>query len=164
VGEEKLRQFLNGMYGGSGPNGEVLFDIGHGVHFELLDKLRPSRMVSGEELDFYAKEYAKHGMHGPLNWYRTGELNFEDEREIVGNFEEGEGGFKFQMPTLFIAGSRDAALPPRISLGMDKYFKDLKRAEVDASHWALTEKPVEVNEYLKGWLEEVKGVSKKASL
>lgn len=164
VGEKKLRQFLNAMYGGIGPNGEFGFSVGHGVFFENLDKLRPSRMVSGEELDFYAKEYAKHGMHGPLNWYRTEELNFEDERGLVGKFEEGEGSFKFEIPTLFIASSRDDALPPKISLGMDKYFKKLTRAEVDTSHWALTEKPVEVNGHLKEWLEEVMGVSKKASL
>jgi pimeloyl-ACP methyl ester carboxylesterase len=156
VGEEKLRQFLNGMYHGTGPNGEPLFSVDHGVHFERLNKLRPARLASSEELDFYAKEYAKNGMHGPLNWYRTGELNFEDDRGIVEKFDEDKE-FKFEIPVLFVAGSRDAALPPRISLAMDRWFKNLKRGEVDTSHWALTEKPAEVNQYLKDWLEEIKG-------
>lgn len=148
VGERKLRQFLNGMYGGIGSNGERPFSVGHGVYFENLEKLNATQLLSKEELDFYAKQYARTGMHGPLNWYRTDKLNFEDEKEIAQKME----GFKFDMPVLFLAGAKDAALPPALSHGMEKWFRCLMRGEVDANHWALWEKPAEVNQLIKEFL------------
>jgi soluble epoxide hydrolase/lipid-phosphate phosphatase len=64
------------------------------------------------------------------------------------------------MPFLFIAGTRDEALPPSMSSGMDKYFRSLTRGEVNASHWALWEKPEEVNQYIKEFLFGTAGESK----
>jgi hypothetical protein len=32
-----------------------------------------------QDLEYYAKEYMRHGLHGPLNWYRTRRINFEDD-------------------------------------------------------------------------------------
>ena len=151
VGEEKIRQFLNGMYGGRGSNGEIAFDVSHGCYFENLPKLGPTPLLSKEELDFYAQRYALHGMHGPLNWYRTAELNFEDEKEMAAKIEKE--GYKFDMPVLLVAGSKDAALPPKLSEGMEKWFRSLTRGEVNASHWALWEKPDEVNRFIAEWLE-----------
>ncbi|KAI9049969.1 hypothetical protein LZ554_006116 [Drepanopeziza brunnea f. sp. 'monogermtubi'] len=87
-------------------------------------------------------------MRGPLNWYRTQELNFEDEKPMAAEM----AGFRFDVPTLFIAGARDDALPPSMSAGMDKWFRSLTRGEVDANHWALWEKPAEVNRYIEEFL------------
>lgn len=159
VGEQKIREFLSGMFGGRAPNGQATFDAGHGVFFDRLSGVSPSPLLSKEEMDFYVKRYTIHGMHGPLNWYRTGELNFEDEKEYAEKFE----GFKFDMPVLFIAGTRDQALPPKMSAGMEKWFRSLTRGEVDANHWALCEKPAEVNQYIKEFLVGQLG-SLKASL
>lgn len=89
-------------------------------------------------------------MHGPLNWYRTGELNFEDEKEMAAKIEKE--GYKFDMPVMLIVGSRDAALPPRLSEGMEKWFRSLTKGEVNAGHWALWEKPAEVNRFIAEWL------------
>lgn len=66
------------------------------------------------------------------------------------------------MPFLFIGGARDAALPPAMAAGMEKYFRSLTKGEVNASHWALWEKPEEVNTYIKEFLFGVG--TKKASL
>jgi soluble epoxide hydrolase/lipid-phosphate phosphatase len=150
VGEEKLRQFLNALYGGRTPNGETGFSTSQGCDFEVLPRIGPTKLLSEEEVDFYVKRYAIHGMRGPLNWYRTQELNFEDEKEMAKNVE----GFKFMIPFLFIAGTRDAALPPAISQGMDKWFDSLTRREVNTSHWALWEKPEEVNEHIREFLSD----------
>jgi pimeloyl-ACP methyl ester carboxylesterase len=150
VGKEKIRQFLNGMYGGRGPNKEIAFDVSHGCYFETLPKLGPTPILSKEELDFYAQRYAIHGMHGPLNWYRTGKLNFEDEREMAAKVEKE--GYQFDMPVLLIAGSKDAALPPRLNVGMEKWFRSLTKGEVNTGHWALWEKPAEVNRFIAEWL------------
>ncbi|KAL8855000.1 MAG: hypothetical protein Q9221_000196 [Calogaya cf. arnoldii] len=50
--------------------------------------------------------------------------------------------------------TKDEALPPSMSRSMDKYFQDLTRKTVDTHHWALWEKPEEVNQIIREWLEE----------
>jgi hypothetical protein len=44
--KEQLRQFLNGMYGGKGPNGEVIFSPEKGLLFENLPKVGKSKLFS----------------------------------------------------------------------------------------------------------------------
>jgi len=67
VGEEKLGQFLNGIYGGKTPSGDRTFDVGIGVFYDKLLDVGPSPLLSKEEVDFYVKRYTIHGLHGPLN-------------------------------------------------------------------------------------------------
>lgn len=160
VGQEKLRRMLNALYGGRTPEKELGFDVAIGVIFDKLEKLGPSPLLSKEELDHYAEEYARNGIRGPLNWYRTGELNFEDEKELAGLFHTGdESAYKIQIPTMFIAGTRDAALPPAMGDGMPKWFGEgkLRREEVNSSHWALWEKAEEVNGFVKEFVLGVVG-------
>ncbi|TVY28490.1 Bifunctional epoxide hydrolase [Lachnellula hyalina] len=157
VGEEKLGQLLNGMYGGRTPSGETTFDVAVGVVYDNLPEVGPSPLLSKEEIDFYVKRYAIHGIHGPLNWYRTSELNFNDEIELA---EKSVEDLKFQMPALFIGGTKDQALPPSLAAGMEKSFRSLTKGEVNASHWALWEKPAEVNQYLKEFLFGQVGLAK----
>jgi soluble epoxide hydrolase/lipid-phosphate phosphatase len=156
VGGEKIREFLNGMYGGRSKSGQPPFTVSHGCHFEQLPGIGPSPLLNQEEMDWYVKRYAIHGMHGPLNWYRVGELNHADEKEFVDKMEN----FKFDMPVLFIGGSRDMALPPSMAKGMSKWCRSLTKGEVNAGHWALWEKPAEINQYLKEFLVGQIGSSK----
>lgn len=67
VGEEKLGQFLNGMYGGKTVKGERSFDVSIGVIYDKLTDVGPSPLLSKAEIDFYVQRYAIHGIHGPLN-------------------------------------------------------------------------------------------------
>jgi len=156
VGKEKLKQLFNGMYGGTGPNREHVFDTDHGILFDNLSKVGPSPNVSAEEIEFYAEQFNRNGFHGPCNWYRTREYNFKDEEELVKR--GGEGVLKVSQPTMFIVATRDAALPESMSEGMEQYFEaGLVRRRVDATHWALTEAAEEVNGYVKEFLEGVLG-------
>lgn len=59
------------------------------------------------------------------------------------------------IPVLFIQASNDVALPPSLSEGMERFVSKLTRKEVEASHWALWQKPVEINGMIKEWLERV---------
>ncbi|TAQ85803.1 hypothetical protein B7494_g5870 [Chlorociboria aeruginascens] len=174
VGTEKIKQFLNALYGGKSADGKVGFDTVNGVLFDNLPLLQKSPLFTEEELNFYAEEYSRTGMHGPLNWYRTYELNWnEDKANILSQFPSPTPASasaspttgaapptikpedkQFQMPTLFILGLKDAALPPQLSIGMETYFKDLERKEVNASHWVLVEKGAEVNGILGEWLAD----------
>lgn len=81
--KEQIRQFLNAVYGGKGPNGEVGFDVRSGPIYENQPKLKQSPLMTSEILDFYADQYGKAGIHGGLNWYRTRDINFEEELELV---------------------------------------------------------------------------------
>jgi soluble epoxide hydrolase / lipid-phosphate phosphatase len=68
------------------------------------------------------------------------------------------------MPTLFIAASHDAALPPSLSEGMDQYIPNLTRREVPTSHWALIEAPEQVNGLIMDWLEPLLDQGRKSNL
>ncbi|KAK3375242.1 Alpha/Beta hydrolase protein [Podospora didyma] len=146
VGREKIKQFLRAMYGGRGPNKEVGFTTAQGPVYENLSLLGPSPLLSSDEFEFYADQFAQNdggSFRGPLNWYRTHKVNFEDELELSTG-----GGKKIAVPALMVAASKDAALPPAMSARMDAYFGNLARGEVNTSHWALWEAPAQVNEYI----------------
>lgn len=60
----QIKQFLNGMYGGTGPNGEKGFDVRKGVLFENLGVLRKTPLLGEEELEVYTEEFSRNGMGG----------------------------------------------------------------------------------------------------
>jgi soluble epoxide hydrolase/lipid-phosphate phosphatase len=148
AGEVRIKQFLKGIYGARSKDGQPIFSTDHGCYFDRLEGISSSPLVTDAEIDFYTEKYKRNGMRGPTNWYRTGQLNFEDEKEIA----ESEKEIKFQMPFLFITATKDAALPPKLGEGMEKHFRSLTKGQVDASHWALWEKPAEINQYLEEFL------------
>ena len=61
------------------------------------------------------------------------------------------------VPVLFIQATRDAALPPAMSNGMEKYVPNLTRGSVEAGHWAMWEAPRQVNKLIEEWLRKVTG-------
>ncbi|KAI9808392.1 MAG: hypothetical protein M1827_007489 [Pycnora praestabilis] len=142
---DQMRQFLNAMYGGRGPNKEVGFDVFRGVFLDNLPILKQTRLLNERELDYYADEYARHGLHGTLNWYRNREQNFNDEK--------GLEKATIDVPILFIQAIRDSALPPTMAVNMGKHLSKLTRRQVNADHWALWEAPEQVNSFIKEWLE-----------
>ncbi|KAI9733763.1 MAG: hypothetical protein M1818_007177 [Claussenomyces sp. TS43310] len=152
-GRDKIRQFLNGVYGGWNEDGaKVGFKTREGVLFDNLPVLGRTKLLSDVELDYYADMFAKKGMEGPLNYYRTRELNWADERVFV-----GIEGPQIKVPSLLIQATKDDALPPSMSKGMEKHFEDLKIKQVDATHWALWQKPDECNALIEEFLVELLG-------
>jgi soluble epoxide hydrolase/lipid-phosphate phosphatase len=57
------------------------------------------------------------------------------------------------IPSLFIAATTDAVLKPEMAERMGRNFSNLTKKSVEAGHWALWEKPDDVNAILKDWLE-----------
>ena len=106
--------------------------------------------MATQEIDFYVKEFSKNGVNGPCNWYRTREVNFEDEKDLPAEQRKG-----VQQPTLFIQALRDSILTPELAKGMDRAIPNLTRGEVPATHWALWHTPEETNVIIKGWFESV---------
>lgn len=61
----ELKQLLCALYGGRTPQGEFGFDAEKGVLLDKVPYLKPSRLLSEEELEYYADEFARNGIHGP---------------------------------------------------------------------------------------------------
>lgn len=98
-------------------------------------------------MDYYVEQYSRNGLHGTLNWYRTREVNWREEKDLQ--------TARLNVPVLFIQANRDNVLLPSLSEGMESHIPRLTRGEVNAGHWALWQAPGEVNHMLKGWFETV---------
>ncbi|PLB37021.1 alpha/beta fold hydrolase [Aspergillus candidus] len=144
---EQIKAFLNTLYGGRTAEKEVAFDVQKGVLMDKVFDVGRSRLLSEEELDYYVSQYARNGLHGPLNWYRTRQKNHTDELTLLNR--------TITAPVLFIQALRDSALPPHLGRNMASKLPSLTVETVDSTHWALWEKPAEVNAFVGRWLEEV---------
>lgn len=148
LGPSKIRQVLLALYGATTPDGKPGFDARTGLIFDNLPHLGSSPLVGDGDIRYYTAEYLKNTMRGPLSWYRTAKIDFEDELRLV---ESGE--VNFTMPGLYIGATMDTALPPEMSEGMEDYFvQGLTRGEVESSHWALWQAAQGVNGIVSDWI------------
>ncbi|KAI0386157.1 epoxide hydrolase [Hypomontagnella monticulosa] len=158
---ERLRGFINGMFGGRTPEGGRVTDVSIGVIEDNLEKIGPSPLVSSEVIDYYVEQFSRQGMHGPCNWYRTRDLNGDDELELV-----KQGVSTVKTPAMLVMAEKDAALPPRLAVGQEKYFEGPFKSELvaGANHWVHVERPEEVNNLIGNFIKSVLGDELKASL
>lgn len=151
-----IRQFLMNTFGARTPNGDFAFSAEKGIDLDKQKTITtPSRILSERELDFYVQEYSRHGLRGPLNWYRTQELNYTDDLAFF--FDNGKDMKKevyVEQECLFVLATKDQALKPWMANKMGERVKKLTRRDVQAGHWCLWEKPEELNAAIKGWLED----------
>ena len=103
---------------------------------------------AGQELAFYTDAFLRNNLAGPMNWYRTRRVNYEDELELP----EAQRNHIAQ-PVLFIQALKDDVLVPAMSAGMERVIPKLTRAEVPTGHWALWQAPAQVNEIVGKWLK-----------
>ncbi|CAI4211517.1 unnamed protein product [Parascedosporium putredinis] len=160
-GRDKIRQFLNAVYEGRTPDDRYAFTTRDGVLFDKLGEVGQTPFATPEELDFYADQFSRNGLHGPLNWYRAGEKSYKEEVALL---KKGLPGLRINIPALFIAASKDVALPPIMAQGMDENFDRLTKVEVDSTHWVLWQGAEEVNQHLTKWLKDSVLLQRKASL
>ena len=150
-----IRQFLMNMYGARTPKGEFAFSSENGVDLPRQRQLqKPSRLISEKELDYYVQEFSRHGLHGPLNWYRTQERNFTDEYEMF--FKNGKDTSKrvgVEQECLFVLALKDQALRPWMAEKMKDRIPRLTRKDANAGHWVHWERSNEVNEMIGEWLK-----------
>ncbi|KXJ94474.1 Alpha/Beta hydrolase protein [Microdochium bolleyi] len=159
-----LRGFLNGIFGGRTADDQTLFNTDVGIKKDIVEQIQQSPMVSREVMDFYVQEFARSGLHGPCNWYRTRVVNGEDELPLAK--KAGEQPDKFTQPAMVVMAEMDAALPPRLLKGQDVFFeKPLKTAIVKgASHWVMVQCPRESNQLIGEFIKGVLGDKIKAAL
>ena len=93
----------------------------------------------------------------PVNWYRQRRTNWEEDQGLLDKKT-------IQQPVLFIQATYDSVLKPEMSKSMDALIPKLTRGEVAATHWALTQKPEDVNALIRQWLEKEGLVKAKSAL
>ena len=107
---------------------------------------------SEADLDFYAKEFARSGFAGGLNWYRNIDRNWE----LLAPYARAQ----VQVPALYLAGERDLVLSfpgaKEIIANLQSCVPQLRRSIIlpGCGHWTQQERPREVNaamiEFLRG--------------
>ena len=149
---------MNAMYGGTTADKTPISDPKTGLKLDLVEKVRPSPLLNPAELDYYVREFARHGLQGPCNYYRTREINWEDEFEHIFKLGKVERCPSLEQDMLFVFAKRDAILNAKMAAKMkdggSESIPKLRRREVNTQHWALWEAPEEVNDLIKAWLEE----------
>jgi pimeloyl-ACP methyl ester carboxylesterase len=118
---------------------------------DLLAAKLPTWLTEAD-VDFYAREFARAGFRGGLNWYRNIDRNWE----LLASFT----GAKVNVPALYIAGDRDLVMAFR---GMDQlvpnlaqFVPHLRRTVIlpGCGHWTQQERAGDVNaamiEFLRG--------------
>ncbi len=109
-----------------------------------LDSVGPP-LLDAEELDTYARAFAKSGFRGGINWYR----NIDRNRSHF----PGIGVERLELPCLMVTAEWDAALPPETAAGMPALCSDLEVVGIrECGHWTQQEKPAELSRAMLDWL------------
>jgi pimeloyl-ACP methyl ester carboxylesterase len=65
-------------------------------------------------------------------------------RANVRNYERIAGGARTQLPALLVVPVRDRYIGPALARSATRFAPNLRRADVDAGHWAIWTRPAEV--------------------
>ena len=103
---------------------------------------------------YYLSCFQKKGsLRGPLTYYKTRDLNYRDELEIVDTA-------RIQCPAMFIGAAKDMACPPH-TWGRQEWVSQLERYAVRGGHWCLVENEgKEIAPIIQGWIARVSRTSK----
>lgn len=145
-----LRKFL---YLGSG-DAELTGLTAKGPNDDLLTSLPSPKVLpkwlSETDLDFYAAEFTRSGMRGPLSYYRNHDLTWELTK---GSPE------KITQPAMFVAGAKDGVIlmAAETLKKMPERVTDLRINKLipGIGHWTQQEAPDAVNEEMLRFLKMV---------
>ncbi|MGD0437519.1 MAG: alpha/beta hydrolase [Bryobacteraceae bacterium] len=105
-----------------------------------------------EDLDYFAKEFARTGFRGGLNWYRTQDIFWRETAFLIGR--------KLLQPTLYVGGEDDAVVEfarPGVD-NLEKSVPNLWKKVLlpGVGHWTEQEAPAEVNRLIIEFLRAQK--------
>lgn len=108
------------------------------------------KWLSEADLDFYAGEFTRSGMRGPLNYYRNHDLTWE----LTKGAPE-----KITQPAMFVAGAKDGVIlmAAEALKKMPERVTDLRINKLipGIGHWTQQEAPEAVNEEMLRFLKMV---------
>ncbi|MEO8027105.1 MAG: alpha/beta hydrolase [Bryobacteraceae bacterium] len=113
------------------------------------------KWLKQEDVDYYAKEFARTGFRGGLNWYRTQDLFWQLSGFLIGR--------KLMQPLLFVGGTDD--LVYEFAKGgidnLEKNAPNLWRKVIlpGVGHWTEQEAPDDVNRNFVEFLKHVEKVA-----
>ncbi|KAJ4355903.1 uncharacterized protein N0V89_003928 [Didymosphaeria variabile] len=148
--KSQVRSFLNAGFGGLTEDGRGGLSPFEGMQYDIIPLLRNQTLVNPEDFEIYVENINQKGMSGGFNWYRTRRMNWEDELPLA-----KRGDFKYRTPHLFIPATNDSFMPPELYTNMGQYFESETVEPVEAGHWAMWEKPDQVNEILRRWIAQL---------
>lgn len=103
---------------------------------------------SQEAFDVYVQTFERNGFHGPLNWYRNFERNWEITADLAGK--------QIEQPALFIIGEKDpvATLEAYTIEKMPNAVPKVEQHVIPGSgHWVQSDQPEQVNPLLLDFLQ-----------
>jgi pimeloyl-ACP methyl ester carboxylesterase len=117
------------------------------------------RWLTEADVEFYAREFARTGFRGGLNWYRNIDRNWE----LLGPF----AGARMMVPALYVAGDRDLVVRFRgmdqLIANLSKFVPQLRRTIMlpGCGHWTQQERTDEVDtamvEFLRSLVDQGSG-------
>jgi len=128
---DALDRFFRGIHRGVG-EGRTNIQVRSGFMQNLGDQTR-GKLLTEEDLKYYVDQYARNGMHGPLNWYKLREVSYNDEKDLPKSHVD--------VPYLYVGATLDVATPPSMASEMHKFIPNLTMREVYSSHWVMVEVP-----------------------
>ena len=115
---------------------------------DLPDPQTMPAWISGEDLDYYVKQFTNSGFRGPLNYYR----NMNETWELTVGAPR-----KISQPAMFVAGDKDGVvmMAAETIAQLSENVPDLRIHELlpGIGHWTQQEAPTEVNGLMLKFLE-----------
>ena len=153
--EADIRTALRKVYytssgDGHRANARIENPAGPGWLDRMTDPKELPPWLTEADLDYYVSQFRASGFRGPLNRYRTSEIDFAQKAPFEGK--------QIAQPAAFVAGTHDAVL--RMVPGVDMVelmrpqLADLRTVRLieGAGHWVQQERPAEVNAALLEFL------------
>jgi pimeloyl-ACP methyl ester carboxylesterase len=153
---QAIEKFLKAMFRIKG-DPPVLWNTGKDMMQAIGDPSLGKVWENQRVWEYYLRSFTRTGsLRGPLNYYKTRDLNFRDELELVAN-----GKVKVSCPAMFIGAMEDRALPPSVWKGQE-WVPQLEQYTVSQGHWCLVENGgKEIQPIIQKWVTKV---SKSAKL
>lgn len=128
----------------------LLFDASERLADTAAPEVLPD-WLSEDDVEVFAREFARTGFRGALNWYRNIDRMWELTRFL--------SGAQVRQPAVFIAGELDAVLLlyAEVLQSLESSMPRLRDKVLlpGAGHWVQQERPAEVNLHLLQFLAEL---------
>jgi pimeloyl-ACP methyl ester carboxylesterase len=151
---ENIERFLKALYRVNG-DGPISWNSDRNLVAGLGNPTLSKLWETQDVWKFYLSSFQRVGsLRGPLTYYKTRELNYNDELGL-------EGKERIQCPAMFVGAMDDRALPPAMWENQ-QWVPHLERHAVGGGHWCLVENGgTEVGKVIQKWVTKVSNTSSK---
>ncbi len=103
-------------------------------------------LLNDSDQAYFVESFTRHGMRGPINWYRNWTHNWESLSDVEQTV---------RTPTLFIGAIDDVIVPMSHFTALKTHVTNLQMHMLqDCGHWTQQEQPAIVNRLILNWLRE----------